>query len=163
MQRLFWCAPQSCGQPGWPLTLCLICFWLQTCATTTARLSAEGGAVTVGACARGLTEGRPLWVGDNGDKNFAPLQERCFTRASRALICQQNCSEVTAANCWQWEQECNYQWEWDVKLVCYFKWADGRSWCNSKILQFHINVNLKQNPPKRFKYDDDNGALPATV
>lgn len=28
-----------------------------------------------------------------------------------------------------------------MKLVCGFKWADGHSWCNSKTLKSHINVN----------------------
>lgn len=33
---------------GWPLTLCMICFWLQMCTTTTA----EGKLVTVCGLAR---------------------------------------------------------------------------------------------------------------
>lgn len=88
---------------GCPLTSCLICSRLQTCATTTTtttttttRLSAEAGRAALSARAERC-------------ENFAPAHERCFTRASQALVCRQNCSEVAAANCWKWEQECNYQ------------------------------------------------------
>lgn len=146
MWRLFWSASQSCGQQA-GLSPCAwfalgfrnapqqqqhgtlqredaTCLWLRWCTWTSRR------APTL--------SGRPDWC-----RNFAPLQERCFTRASQALICQQNCSEVTAANCQKWEQECNYQWERDPKQVCYIEWADGRSWCNSKILKSHINVTYK--------------------
>lgn len=48
-----------------------------------------------------------------------------------------------------------------MKLVCYFKWADGSTWYNLKILEFHINVSLQK--AKLFKFNDDNGALPAVV
>lgn len=116
---------------GRPLTLCMICFWLQMfTATASARWLKQGG--------------RSEWESWMGNENFAPLQERRFTQASLGLICQHDCSEVTAANCWKREHKCNYQWEWDLKLVCYFKWADGPSWHNLKILQFHNNVSYKK-------------------
>lgn len=48
-----------------------------------------------------------------------------------------------------------------MKLVCYIKWAEGRSWCSSKIFNSHINVNYKKT--KLVKRDDDNGALPVAI
>lgn len=144
MQHLVWGASQSCGQQVGPSHCAWFAFGFRACATTTSRLSAAGGPVTACGCVlvhAGLPRAATLSGGADRYKNFAPLQERCFTQASQALICQQNCSEVTAANCWKWEQECNYQWEWDMKLVCYFKCGEGCFWCNSKTLKSHINVS----------------------
>lgn len=81
---------------GWPLTLCLICFWLQTCATTTAWLSAGGGPVTVCGCALVHTdlprEGHSEWETQMGAKTLllcrsgASLQPLRHSSASRTAL-----------------------------------------------------------------------------
>lgn len=150
MLRLFWCASQPCGhQAGLSPCAWFALGFRRAPQQQHGSLQREDKSqfVAVRWCTRTYRGAATLSGRPDRCKNFAPLQERCFTQTSQALICQQICSEVTAANCWKWEQECNYQWEWDMKLVCYIKWAEGRSWCSSKIFNSHINVNYKKQNP----------------